>query len=78
MPPYEILISFSCNNIRAAQGFAWPHATGIGMKPKLVEGLTQVVQRLFPTTTMSSPPPMGFGPPNPIAFVDLGERSSRR
>jgi hypothetical protein len=68
MAPYEILISFSCNNIRAAQGFAWPHATGIGMKPKLVEGLTQVIQKLFPTTTVASPP-VGFGPPNPIALL---------
>jgi hypothetical protein len=68
MAPYEILISFSCNNVRAAQGFAWPHATGIGMKPKLVQGLTQVIQKLFPTTTVTSPP-VGFGPPNPIASL---------
>jgi hypothetical protein len=69
MAPYEILISFSCNNIRSAQGFAWPHATGIGMKPKLVEGLTQVIQKLFPTTTVASPP-MGSGsPPVPIALL---------
>lgn len=61
MPPYEILISFSCNNIKAAQGFAWPHATGIGMKPKLVEGLTQIIQKLFPTTTVASPP-IGLSP----------------
>lgn len=66
MPPYEILISFSCNNIRAAQGFAWPHATGIGMKPKLVEGLTQVIQKLFPTTTSS---PMGATQPVPVAWL---------
>lgn len=63
MPPYEILISFSCNNIRAAQGFAWPHATGIGMKPKLVQGLTQVIQKLFPTTTVASPPIGSSAPP---------------
>jgi hypothetical protein len=68
MPPYEILISFSCNNIRAAQGFAWPHATGIGMKPKLVEGLTQVIQKLFPTTTVASPP-IGSAQPAPIAWL---------
>jgi hypothetical protein len=69
MAPYEILISFSCNNIRAAQGFAWPHATGIGMKPKLVEGLTQVIQKLFPTTTVQSQP-MGYGPPPvPVALL---------
>lgn len=68
MPPYEILISFSCNNIRAAQGFAWPHATGIGMKPKLVEGLTQVIQKLFPTTTVASPP-IGAAKPVPVAWL---------
>jgi len=68
MPPYEILISFSCNNIRAAQGFAWPHATGIGMKPKLVEGLTQVIQKLFPTTTVASPP-IGTARPVPVAWL---------
>jgi hypothetical protein len=55
LPPYEILISFSCNNIQAAQGFSWPHATGIGMKPKLVESLTTVIQKLFPVTTASGP-----------------------
>lgn len=55
LPPYEILISFSCNNIRAAQGFSWPHATGIGMKPKLVESLTTVIQKLFPVTTSTAP-----------------------
>ena len=68
MPPYELLISFSCNNVRAAQGFAWPHATGIGMKPKLVEGLTQVIQKLFPTTTVASPP-IGAAKPVPVAWL---------
>ena len=67
LPPYEILISFSCNNIQAAQGFSWPHATGIGMKPKLVEGLTKIVQDLFPTTTMS-PPAASLGMQNPLAL----------
>lgn len=69
MPPYEVLISFSCNNIQAAQGFAWPHATGIGMKPKLVEGLTKIVQQLFPTTTMTPPGGMGYAPQNPLALL---------
>jgi hypothetical protein len=68
VPPYEILISFSCNNIKAAQGFAWPHATGIGMKPKLVEGLTRVIQKLFPTTTIATPP-VGFSTPNSLALL---------
>jgi hypothetical protein len=68
VPPYEILISFSCNNIKAAQGFAWPHATGIGMKPKLVEGLTRVIQKLFPTTTIAKPP-VGSARPSSIALL---------
>jgi hypothetical protein len=68
VPPYEILISFSCNNIQAAQGFSWPHATGIGMKPKLVEGLTKIVQQLFPTTTMT-PTGVGYAPQNPLALL---------
>jgi hypothetical protein len=68
MPNYELLISFSCNNIRAAQGFSWPHATGIGMKPKLVEGLANVIQRLFPTTTMT-PGPTGSLPANSLALL---------
>lgn len=67
VPPYELLISFSCNNIQAAQGFAWPHATGIGMKPKLVEGLTKIVQQLFPTTTMT-PTGVGYAPQNALAL----------
>lgn len=67
MPPYELLISFSCNNIQAAQGFSWPHSTGIGMKPKLVEGLTKIVQQLFPTTTMA-PPAVGALSGNPLAL----------
>jgi len=69
MPPYEILISFSCNNIQAAQGFSWPHATGIGMKPKLVEGLTKIVQQLFPTTTTTPPAPVGYSPSNSLALL---------
>jgi hypothetical protein len=67
--PYELLISFSCNNIQAAQGFSWPHSTGIGMKPKLVEGLTKVIQQLFPSTTMAPPPPVGWERPNSIALL---------
>lgn len=67
-PNYEILISFSCNNIRAAQGFGWPHATGIGMKPKLVEGLANVIQRLFPTTTMT-PAPVSSLQTNSLALL---------
>jgi len=47
---------------------AWQHATGIGMKPKLVEGLTKIVQQLFPTTTMG-PSPVGYAPQNPLALL---------
>lgn len=50
MPNYELLISFSCNQVQAAQGFSWPHATGVGMKPKTVEGLARIVSKLFPTS----------------------------
>lgn len=67
MPPYEILISFSCNNIQAAQGFSWPHATGIGMKPKLVQSLTDIIQQLFPSTT-AAPPPVAYLPQNSLAL----------
>lgn len=56
-PPYEILISFSCNHIKAAQGFAWPHTTGMGMKPQTVEGLAQIIGELFPQTS-SGPAPV--------------------
>ncbi len=49
MPPYEVLISFSCNHVKAAQGFAWPHE-GMGMKPKMVHGLARIISRLYPTT----------------------------
>jgi len=50
MPNYELLISFSCNQVQAAQGFSWPHATGVGMKPKTVESLATIVSKLFPST----------------------------
>jgi hypothetical protein len=63
LPPYEMLISFSCNQVQAAQGFAWPHDSGIGMKAKTVSGLTRVVQQLFPTTTA-----------RPLAYVPLTNR----
>lgn len=65
-PPYEILISFSCNHIKAAQGFAWPHASGMGMKPKTVEGLAQIIGELFPRTSSlpPAPPPMSQRSPD--------------
>ncbi|MET0411918.1 MAG: hypothetical protein ABW217_11515 [Polyangiaceae bacterium] len=50
MPNYELLISFSCNQVQAAQGFSWPHATGVGLKPKTVESLATIVSKLFPAT----------------------------
>lgn len=45
--PYDILISFSCNQVEA-RNFAWPHPNR-GMKPETVEALAKVVQQVFPT-----------------------------
>jgi hypothetical protein len=50
MPNYELLISFSCNQVQAAQGFSWPHASGVGMKPKTVQELAAIIGKLFPAT----------------------------
>jgi hypothetical protein len=48
-PPNDLLISFSCNQVNAAS-FAWPHSA-TGMKPKTVQNLTEVVQKLWPPGT---------------------------
>ncbi len=45
-PPNDVLISFSCNQVNAAT-FAWPHPA-TGMKPKTVQKLSEVVQKLWP------------------------------
>jgi hypothetical protein len=45
-PSNDLLISFSCNQVNAAT-FAWPHPS-TGMKPKTVQNLADVVQRLWP------------------------------
>jgi hypothetical protein len=45
-PPNDVLLSFSCNQANAAS-FAWPHPA-TGMKPKTVQKLTEVVQKLWP------------------------------
>lgn len=66
-PPYELLISFSCNQVQAARGFAWPHATGIGMKPKTVSNLARVIQQLFPTTSVR--PAMGGSEPRAVSWL---------
>jgi hypothetical protein len=55
-PNYEVLISFSCNQVIAAQAFAWPHATGIGMKPETWKRLAVLISRIFPTTNQTPPP----------------------
>jgi hypothetical protein len=55
-PNFEVLISFSCNQIIAAQAFAWPHASGIGMKPDTVKQLAVLIGKVFPTTNQGPPP----------------------
>ena len=45
-PPNDLLISFSCNQVNA-RTFAWPHPS-TGMKPKTVQKLSEVVQKLWP------------------------------
>jgi hypothetical protein len=45
--PYDLLISFSCNQVEA-RNFAWPHPYR-GMKKNTVEALAKVVQQVFPT-----------------------------
>lgn len=47
--PYDVLISFSCNQVNA-RTFAWPHPA-TGMKPGTVKDLSEVVQNLFPPGT---------------------------
>ena len=48
-PANDVLISFSCNQVNAAT-FAWPHPA-TGMKPKTVQKLSEVVQKLWPPGT---------------------------
>lgn len=48
-PSNDLLISFSCNQV-AAKTFAWPHPA-TGMKPKTVQKLADVVQKLWPPGT---------------------------
>jgi hypothetical protein len=43
----EVLISFSCNQMAAAGGFAWPHPA-VGMTPDTVKELAEIVNNLFP------------------------------
>lgn len=45
-PSNDLLISFSCNQVNA-RTFAWPHPA-TGMKPKTVQKLAEVVQKLWP------------------------------
>jgi len=46
----DVLVSFSCNQVAAAGGFAWPHPS-VGMKPETVSKLADVAGRLFPPGT---------------------------
>jgi len=48
-PSNDLLVSFSCNQVNA-RSFAWPHPA-TGMKPKTVQKLADVVQRLWPPGT---------------------------
>jgi hypothetical protein len=48
--PNDMLISFSCNQVQAAGGFAWPHPS-VGLKPDTVKKLAEVTSKLFPPGT---------------------------
>jgi hypothetical protein len=48
--PNDVLISFSCNRVAAAGGFAWPHPSE-GMTPELVSSLAAVTRKIFPPGT---------------------------
>lgn len=67
-PNYELLISFSCNQVIAAQAFSWPHATGIGMKPDTVKKLAILIGKIFPTTNQSPMVPMSTLRGNSLAM----------
>jgi hypothetical protein len=47
--PNDLLISFSCNKVMP-QRFAWPHPH-IGLKPKTVQKLAEVINKLWPPGT---------------------------
>jgi hypothetical protein len=49
-PNNDVLVSFSCNQVAAAGGFAWPHPS-VGMKPDMVGKLADLANRLFPPGT---------------------------
>lgn len=46
----EVLISFSCNQVAAAGGFAWPHPS-VGMTKDTAGEMAQLANRLFPPGT---------------------------
>jgi hypothetical protein len=46
-PPNDMLISYSCNQVEA-RSFAWPHPNR-GLKPKTVENLAAIVQKIWPS-----------------------------
>jgi hypothetical protein len=49
-PSNDVLVSFSCNQVQAAGGFAWPHPS-VGLTPDAVKKLAEVAGKLFPPGT---------------------------
>jgi hypothetical protein len=58
-PRYDMLVSFSCNQVNAVS-FAWPHKTA-GMTPNMVKKLSEIVPQLF-----GSMQPAPTGQPAPM------------
>lgn len=59
-PRYDLLVSFSCNQVNAVT-FAWPHKTA-GMTPSMVKELSEIVPKLFPAGAPMQPAPAGQQP----------------
>ncbi len=49
MPPNDVLVSFSCNQV-AARNFAWPFPN-TGMTTSTVKELADIVSKVFPPGT---------------------------
>lgn len=54
-PRYDLLVSFSCNQVNAVS-FAWPHKAA-GMTPNMVKALSEIVPQLFPSGAPMQPAP---------------------
>lgn len=54
-PRYDLLVSFSCNQVNAVN-FAWPH-NAAGMTPGMVEALSEVVPQIFAQGAWPAPAP---------------------